>query len=123
VLSALGVYGELPRVAHYTHKRRFGPSEGLTFSSERVPLRRVYVLQPSRGQRPRIDVLCARDAIMALLGQTYVLDVSDRKGLAERFASVCSASAVAEVRRLSYPRTLSALSRVREAIVADLTGR
>jgi hypothetical protein len=110
----------LPRVAEYTEKRRIGIAGGWLFIEGRVPLRRVYVLETSEDDRVSVGRVGPRDAIVALLSHTYVLDVSDRARLAAQFARICAASPAAEVRRLSYPRALDRLPDVHAAIREDL---
>lgn len=110
----------LPRVAAYTDKRRIGLADGWRFAEGQVPLRRVYLLDEHEDDRVSVDRVGPRDAIVALLSHTYVLDVLDRDRLAAQFARVCAASPAAEVRRLSYPRALDRLPAVHAAIREDL---
>ncbi len=111
---------DLPRVAEYTEKRRIGLADGWRFAEGHVPLRRVYVLEESGDDRVSVGRVGPRDAIVALLSHTYVLDVTDRARLAAQFARVCAASPAVEVRRLSYPRALEHLPAVHAALLNDL---
>jgi hypothetical protein len=111
------------RVASYTDKRRLGTRHGLSCATSPASLRRIYMLSDEKAANARITRLSAREAIMALLAHTYVLDVSDRKRIGDRFARVCAMSPAADVRLLAYTRTLDGLARVRDAVLADTGAR
>ncbi len=123
---ALPVYGSerdvdaLPRVASYTAKRRVRGNGSWQLADQPVPLERVHLLAEREDDQVVIERLRPRDALVALLSHTYVLDVSDRDRLQAQFVSVSRALAAFDVRRLGYPRTLDRLGAVRAAIIEDL---
>ena len=101
-------------------KRRLTSHDGIVFAATPMPLRRVYMLQSGPAC---IGRLSPREAIMALIGHTFVLDIDDRERLAGNFARVSAASAALDVRTLTYPRELDALSLAGDMILADLSLR
>ena len=96
-------------------------------SRRRAPLRALYVLsEPTpKGRRPaaRIELerLSARDAFLEVIRSTFNPIVVDRDRLANQFAFASRLVAAVPVRRLSYPRSLSLLPAVCEAVLADLS--
>ena len=119
-LPALAEDRDVPQGMPPSEKRRFGPADGVRFADGPAPLRRVYLLQEEPAARIEIRDVSPRDAVMAVLSHSFILDVSDRTRLGEHFAAICAAFAGAEVRRLTYPRQFSALPQVRDAILNDL---
>jgi len=51
----------------------------------------------------------------------FLLDTSDRHRMAGHFGRVAEAAKGIDVRKLVYPRKMSVLAQVREAVLADLT--
>jgi hypothetical protein len=100
-------------------KRRLTSGDGVRFATMPMHIRRVYVLDTGPV---RIERLTRRDAVMALLGHTFVLDISDRRRLAGTFSRVAAASEALDVRRLTYPRDLDALPHASDAVLADVGG-
>jgi hypothetical protein len=103
-------------------KRRLTPAHGIRFEERRRTLRRVYLLENSTraGVRPRVERLAPRDAIMTLVEYAFVLDTSDRHRMAAHFSRVAEAAEGLDVRKLVYPRKMSALVDVREIVRADV---
>jgi len=120
---AVPAYPGVRLVSRQGGKRRLTPAHGVRFESRRRPLRRVYLLDASTraGGRPRVERLAPRDAIMALLEYAFLLDTSDRHRMAGHFGRVAEAAKGIDVRKLVYPRKMSVLAQVREAVLADLT--
>ena len=91
-----------------------------------VRLKAIYLLpQPvkptNRGKsRVRIESLSERDAFLELVGAAFNLVVLERARLASQFAFAAQLTASVPVRRLIYPRRLSALPAVCDALVADV---
>lgn len=125
-ISALvGDGATLPRVAHYTTKKRLRLTDlGLRVSAEPIPLRRMYFLTPreeaKQTEATAIQRLSLREAFMEILKYAYLLDIGDREKLREQFDCLGRTSALAPFYRLAFPRQLSLLPRVQEAILASL---
>ena len=119
VLPAVPGGSEPPCVGPYTDKRRLGPGEGLVFASEPSPLSRIYLLD--HDDTPGIEVmsLSPRDALMALVAQTFTLDASDTVRVIHQLDHALAMCRAVPVRRLRFPRELTALDAVRAAILSD----
>ncbi len=124
-LSALvGDGAALPLVAHYTSKKRLRLTDfGLRVSAESMPLRRMYFLAGEGVKQinaPAVERLSLREAFMEILKYAYILDTKDRERLRHQFDCLGRASALAPFYRLAFPRQLSLLPRVQDAILANL---
>jgi hypothetical protein len=108
-------------VGAYTDKQRLGTPHGIELADTPVALRRIYLLADDEPRRPEIGRLSPRAALMALLSHAYVLDVADRDRLVAHFSRVSAACPAADVRQLSYKRSLDSLSSVRAAVLADIS--
>lgn len=106
-------------VAHYTRKRRVAAAQE---QPDVVPLRRLYLLaEPERDSSAiSIETLSPAEAFIELVKYTFRLDVSDRKKLAQEFGPFSRLVSSGYVRRLRYPRELSRLVDVKDAILADI---
>ena len=109
-------------VAHYTAKQRLGPDHGrLRFRAAPVPLGWLYVLAPMEVAHPAAPTtmtpLAPPEAFSELVKHTYRLEVADRERLKREFDRLSRLAVEPRVFRLAYPRDLSRLSSVREAIV------
>ena len=118
---------ELPaaRVAHYTYKQRIGPNDTrVSFAESAVPLRRLYCLARAEEVDPSSDVTITRlafgDAFIALVQAAFQLDCHDKARLRGSFEACGRVSRQPLLHRLAYPRELSLLPRVREAVLANL---
>jgi hypothetical protein len=114
---------ELFPVAHYTEKKRVLMGETrLPYCTDPVPLLRAYILtdpmELDGAQEIRITAVTPREALMELVKQTYLLDISDRQKLRVRFQSLARLAGLPLFHRLGFPRDLSLLPDVREAILA-----
>lgn len=93
---------------------------------EIVPLKAMYVLsQPTKRMNSetshvRIEPLSERDAFLEVIGAAFNLVVLERERFANQFTFATRLTASVPVRRLMYPRRLSALPAVCDALVADL---
>jgi len=125
-LSALfGDRPQLPRVAHYTDKKRLGMGEDLLrFSPAARPLHRIYILvqqsNTENGHGVTIDPLSSRDAFMALIKHPYRLEIGIHGRLRQEFDTIGRVVNSIEVRRMSYPREYALLPKVCETILKDL---
>jgi hypothetical protein len=114
-------------VAQYSDKQRVVWHEhAVTFPTHALPLQRIYLLTRATDESvaptcgpPRIDSCSQRQAFMALLEQTFRLDVTDSAMLVRQMAWLERLTARVLVRRLWIPNALSALPAVRAAVVAD----
>jgi hypothetical protein len=92
--------------------------------SSPLPLRAFYVLRPPADQlrRRRITLrrLSARHAVLRLLANTFNAAVRDPGRLARQLAAASHLAAAVPVKSLSYPRDLSQLPLVVEAVRSDL---
>jgi ABC-type cobalamin/Fe3+-siderophores transport system ATPase subunit len=106
-------------VSGRSDKRRFG---GALHAEGDLRLRAVYVLAPARdtGTAPRIAPLTRREAAMALLRNSYVLDIEDRARAAAHLDAVAEIAARVPVRKLILPRRFDALSDVHRVLARDL---
>jgi hypothetical protein len=87
-------------------------------------VRAVYVLRPpasrSVSQSIRIRTLRPRQALLKLIGNTFNTVIRDRERLARQFFQATRLAAAVPVKSLSYPKQLSSLPLVVEAVCADL---
>jgi hypothetical protein len=110
-------------VAPYTSKRRFGAdAAGLKFADAPVRLKRVYVLDRPRDESCDVTIapLSRRDAVLAVIKHTFLLDVADPARAAAHLDRVVNLSQVVAIKRLVYPRTVAALTDVHRAVAEDL---
>lgn len=117
--AALGLARGL-RLAHYTSKRRIDP--GVPFRRQASRLRVICLLEPlaRAGQSVRVARCPAREALMALLRCAYVLDVDDRRRLAQQFEQLARLVARVPVVRLTLARDAQALDLSARAVRASL---
>lgn len=92
-----------------------------------LPLKAVYVLsdpvrRARRGARVQIDRLCAKEAFFGVIGAAFNLLVLERNRIANQFDFANQVIAGVPVRRLTYPRNLSLLPAVCDAVLADCAG-
>ena len=116
----------LSQVAHYTAKKRWGiDSSRLPFCADSVPLRRAYVLahpqEMAETSAISIVSLSLQDALMELVKHAYRLDITDRQRLGEEFECIGRVATLLRISRLAFPRDLSLLPTIREAILEDLS--
>jgi hypothetical protein len=105
-----------------THKQII-PIEGARRCATPVRLSAIYVLAaPSEMRRQRrvvIETLTAREAFLALIRHTFNTVIDDRGRLARQLEQTARLVESVPVRKLCYPRSLSRLGEVRDAILAD----
>ncbi|OFW26913.1 MAG: hypothetical protein A3H97_21935 [Acidobacteria bacterium RIFCSPLOWO2_02_FULL_65_29] len=92
-----------------------------------VPLRAIYVLSrpvgDARSCRARVEPLLGREAFLGVIRGLFNLIALDRERSANQFALAARLVNDVAVRRLIYPRRLSALSDVCDTLLADFEGR
>ena len=89
----------------------------------RSRFRRVYELAPAAAASDGeivISPLRGREAVLALVKHAFRLDITDRVGLRDDFDRLARVAARSLLYRLAFPRDLSRLSAVREAILEHL---
>jgi hypothetical protein len=122
VIPALcGVSPRLSPVAHYSNKRRLGPSADLAFCAGPVPLRRLYVLDVGEGDEAAVDRMDPREATLELVTSTYRLGDESAGDLEREFGILTRLVSRRLVRRLRVPQNLGRLAEARAAVLADLS--
>ncbi len=126
--SVSEVFGESDQkyanVAHYTTKLRVaGERPELGFRNARLPLSRIYVIEPDGGidgaSGVAIQPRARRAALFDLLNYTFHLDVGDPVRVREAFDLAADIALQYDVRRLVFPWELSKSDAVAEAILVD----
>lgn len=118
-------------VSHYTHytaKQRIAFDAGSRqFSNKPTPLSRIYILAPDHPSSPcddpipaRITPLAPRDALMALIGSAFRLDITDRRMMVRQLCFLERVLTQVPVRRLTRPDSYTTLPAVCTAIIQDL---
>ena len=126
VLTAIGVHDGggsvecVASVAADTEKRRVDLLTAGAVIDGALVLDRVYVVDPEPVPAMSIVPLSKRDAVMALLTHSYVLDASDTPRLRQSFGQACAMVERSVVRRLRYPRDLARLPDLCAALDDDL---
>lgn len=89
-----------------------------------APLRRLYLLRRpgprAKAGRVTIRTLSGRQAYLALTRHCFNTRVQERERLKRQFLSASDLASQVPVKLLSYPRDLTFLASVRDAILADL---
>ncbi len=100
------------------------PLDRHQFARTPVPLRSIYVLTPpAAGLRPKkvsIRTLSQLTAFLSLLKNTFNTKVTDPERLKQQFSLATRLSTRVPIKSLSYPRNISFLPKVVEAIKLDL---
>lgn len=109
---------EMPRVSHYSAKRRLRRDALRGRTALSSPLRRIYLLGEAAGVSVRAVSL--RDALVALLSQTLRLDAAGGRDEERRLDLLGRLCETVAVRQLSFPRVLDGLPRVKDALERDL---
>jgi hypothetical protein len=119
--SLCGASPRLSPVAHYSDKRRLGPSADLAFCAGPVPLRRLYVLDVAEGDEAAVDRMDPREATLELVTSTYRLGDESAGDLEREFSILTRLVSRRLVRRLRVPQDLGRLAEARDAVLADLS--
>lgn len=117
----------LSPVAHYTDKKRLVWQEQVkNFPPISLPLQRIYLLTRLTDATsamdlltPRIESCPQRQAFMALLEQTFRLDVTDAAMLVRQLHWLERIVTQISVRRLYIPNDFAALPAVQAVVLAD----
>jgi hypothetical protein len=119
-LTALfGGQAALQPYADYTSKKRLAlPFHDLPYGHYAAPLGRFYFLTEPRDDGVlQITPLPARSTFLALLENTFQLDIGNRKQLKDNFARHVRLTALPHFYQLSYPREWARLPEVGDAIM------
>ena len=88
-----------------------------------APLRAIYILggprEQYRKQRIRVTALSARETFVELVRNTFNYLVTGSERMQRQYSESLQVASRVPARRVSYPRMLSTLPAVREAILAD----
>jgi hypothetical protein len=90
------------------------------FSTEPLPLRRVYVL--AEGDGTEIEPISGRDAALELVRHSWGARSLHATAPAEQLLRCASVADAAQVARLCTPRSLAALDTLAELVEADALG-
>ena len=117
----------LAEVAHYTSKKRLSPSGELPFSRQPARLKGVYFLAGSfdgdanpSAAPVEIQPLAAKEALLGLVRYAYLMDITDRETLREKFDRIGRLVATPLFYRLAFRREFSLLPQVRKAVLNHL---
>jgi hypothetical protein len=110
----------LASVAHYSSKRRITLSDPATNTNIPLPLASLYVLGSVAATDDAgisLNRLSAREACMAIIGNSFQLDVTDRRRVTDAFANASRIADHLPVFSIAYPRDFARLPEVHEAIL------
>ncbi len=110
----------LPPIS-YTVKERFSSDGLLPFASQAVPLKRAYFLGDTPVDRIAITRLSMREAHIAWVRHSPMLDVHDRSRMISQFEQAAQLAKLNCSFTLDYPRSYAALPEVAEALRAHLS--
>lgn len=101
-------------------KRRIGPADSsIPFATTPVRVAGIYVLEPAASGSIRIDPLPPREALMALVANSYVLDCSDRGRLERQLDRAIACGGAVPIRRLAFPHDADRLEELCQAVLDD----
>ncbi|MBL0351636.1 MAG: hypothetical protein IPP03_02670 [Dechloromonas sp.] len=113
----VGDDAHLAPAVQYTSKARLLSGEALAFCSEERMLRRMYFLGPGDVDQVSFAPMTPGEAVMGLVGNSFLLDIEGRESLSAHFNQVTEMANLPIVFRLDYPRSFAALPAVRRAIL------
>jgi hypothetical protein len=102
------------------------PVRSINFQSAAVPLKVIYSLNSPAAKNSKIVSLrrfSKRRAFVRMLANNYNVVYGDPKRTNQLFQLSTDVASTVPVKSLSYPRTFTSLSLVRDAILADLAVR
>lgn len=119
-LSALFA-GSVPttEVAHYARKRRIVPNAKMSAAS--FPLGAMFFLEePASSGSVSISPMGAADACIGIVSKSFALDPSDKLRARSRIKQASRLATAVPSFTLDYPREVSALPQVRQAIAETI---
>lgn len=105
---------------HYTDKARLFAGTAIPFCPTATPLRRVFVLGDGDTENIRIGPLKPAEAVIALMRNTFLLDVTQQESLAWHFDAISRLAQLPVFYSLDYPRRYKMLDDVHRAIAQHL---
>jgi len=124
--TARALFGQSTSLGEVGHSRkvRLDRRLGLSFCTETVPLRRIYLLASSQETAgiaaAEIRPVRPREAFLELIRYTFLLDVNDRLELRHEFEGLSRVTGLALTYRLAFRRDLALLPAVHRAILENL---
>ena len=123
--SIASLYSRAPTVApmaHYSSKRRIILKDIATNGSIPLPIATLYVLAREPGAEGiSLRRLSPRAACMEIIGNSFQLDVTDRRRSAEVLANASRIAQHLPVFSVTYPRDFARLPDVHEVILRQLS--
>lgn len=101
----------------YTAKVRLLAGDQIAFCTEAQPLRRVYFLGDGTAPRLAIDAMAPAEALIALVKNSFLLDIEEQQLLAWHFDEMVRLAALPIFFHLDYPRRYEDLPQIRDAII------
>lgn len=103
-------------VAHYTTKVRVGEAGRLPFHREAAPLAGLFILSED-GERVSVRRMTPREALVALVEASYLLEQEEPAALQAQFDFVGRVADAVPCHVLCYPYRYDVLPRVRELMI------
>jgi hypothetical protein len=125
--SIVSLYPQAPDVApmpHYSSKQRIASRDIAVNANVRLPLKSLYVLEPAAAADAAeisLKKLSSREACMAIIGNSFRLDITDSRRVANGFANASRIADHLPVFSLAYPRDFTCLPEVHETIFRQLS--
>lgn len=101
-------------------KTRFLAGPRTPHADRPLPLLAIFFLSQGGADEPTIESVSPAHAVMALVRNSFLLDVEESEHLATHFSAISRIATLPIHRSLDYPRDFAELPRVREAIAAHL---
>ena len=105
----------------FTNKARLLAGDELPFCDQSQVLRRCYVLGPGSATAVEIESLTPSAALVALLRNSFLLDLDQQAALAAHFDELSQLVREPMFFSLDYPRRYDNLEPVRQAIIGHAT--
>ena len=117
--AVLGEHRTGGRMNPFTNKEVI-PLDATEFHGQAAAMSRLYVLKPTATTKITVRRLSARGAFLELVGNTFNTAVVEPSRLSRHLTQFAAVTARLAVKSLSYPRELSRLDEVRDAVLRDL---
>lgn len=106
-------------VAHYAAKRRIIPDSRMSAGKYPVALL-IFLSEPKDSGPISLAAMTEAEACMGLVSKSFALDPSDKDRARARIEQASRVANTLPAYALSYPRNMSSLPKVREAIIDAL---
>lgn len=112
----------LPRIAHYSDKRRLRAEADTPRGGEGTTVTRVFMLREAEPDAPGIELRPRGPAaaLVDLVPHVYRLDPDDGASARRQFEALTSFCSVVPARSLAFRRRLEDVDAIRDAIAHDL---